>query len=254
VPSRMGTKRKRDAPASNRVHVRAGHSCFFRDVTIKECQGDDLGELRDQAVLVSGIGPEWMGKKEIEETLQKHFGKIHKVAIHPEQKSAIVIFESSKSVKKILSSRKKSFTVLDPPQKRKADQGIFGLLKDYRKARPGNKTLLSAANASILAIEAREERERKAREEAAASDGWTVVTSRKGRDKNRDASGNVNVSAVAKAAAEGKRKEASVFKDLYRFQQREARRSEILELQHKFKQDKQRVAELRSKRKFNPYG
>ena len=129
---------------------------------------------------------------------------------------------------------------------------VAGLLKEYRKARPGNKALLDRVNKWIEDKEEEEERLRLEREAAAASDGWTVVTSRKGRHKNRDAQG-INVSAVAKAAAESKRKEAALHTDFYHFQQREARRNEILELQNKFKEDKKRIAELRAKRKFNPY-
>lgn len=60
--------------------------------------------------------------------------------------------------------------------------------------------------------------------------------------------------ALAKATALGeasqKKKRAEV--DFYRFQQRDKRRDELLDLRLQFEEDKKRVQELKASRKFKP--
>ncbi|AET04201.1 ribosomal RNA-processing protein [Medicago truncatula] len=71
--------------------------------------------------------------------------------------------------------------------------------------------------------------ERKAKEALAAEGGWTVVRHHKGLGCSR------------------------VHQDFYRFQEREAQRNELMELQSKFEEDKKRLRQLRAARKFRPY-
>jgi ribosomal RNA-processing protein 7 len=93
------------------------------------------------------------------------------------------------------------------------------------------------------------------REAAAAEDGWTVVVNKGGRKKNTDESGisvgAVDVTAATERAKKKQRKEGIL--DFYRFQRREARRNEVLELQQKFEEDKKRIAKMKAARKFRPF-
>lgn len=79
-----------------------------------------------------------------------------------------------------------------------------------------------------------------------------MVTSSKGRKRARDEEGGVAVGAVTLGRAQAtkaKRKEA-VLQDFYRFQQREKRRGELLELREKFERDKQKVLHVKGERRF----
>jgi len=236
--------------AVRHLKVRLGASAFVRTLAAKPCTDESLGEKRELAVFLQGV-PREATRKDLESCLSA-FGAVESAALHPSSKSAIVVFSRKKDADSLLKGKKAETKLLPSSAVSKANQGAYRLLKEYRKKRPGNKVLLERANAWIEAKEAEEEALRLAREQAAVDDGWTVVSSRKGRHKNRDAEGT-NTKAVARAAAEARRKDAAHHKDFYHFQQREARRNEILELQDKFKQDKLRIAELRAKRKFNPY-
>lgn len=59
--------------------------------------------------------------------------------------------------------------------------------------------------------------------------------------------------AGAAAAAQAAAKKDQTHSDFYRFQQREKRRSELLDLRQKFEEDKRRIAELKASRRFKPY-
>eukprot|EP01018_Ginkgo_biloba_P036722 Gb_30657 [translate_table: standard] len=135
-------------------------------------------------------------------------------------------------------------------------RGMKKWLADYHSKRPGLEVLQQQIDAFIVDHEAQEEQARKEREATAAAEGWTVVVHQKGRKKTTDAEGGIAMGAVTQAAAQErnskkKSKEAAI--DFYRFQRRDARRNEILELQNKFEEDKKRIAQLRAARKFRPY-
>lgn len=55
------------------------------------------------------------------------------------------------------------------------------------------------------------------------------------------------------AHLEQKKRRQKELLNFYQFQQRETQREAIAELRKKFEKDKQKVAELRSKRKFRPF-
>lgn len=55
------------------------------------------------------------------------------------------------------------------------------------------------------------------------------------------------------ARLEWKKRRQKELLNFYQFQQRETQREAIAELRKKFEKDKQKVAELRSKRKFRPF-
>ncbi|KAJ4825030.1 hypothetical protein Tsubulata_019289 [Turnera subulata] len=135
-------------------------------------------------------------------------------------------------------------------------KGIKKWLTEYHKARPGLKVLQQRIDEFITDHEEKLEQQRKEREALAAEGGWTVVTHHKGRKKTTDSETGVTVGSVAQAAVEdkmSKKKSKEVGPDFYRFQRRDAQRSEILALREKFEQDKKRLQQLRAARKFRPY-
>ena len=249
------------------LRAQLGDSCFVRTLVAKpvpqaESQGDAANEARSRSILLTGV-PTLASEDDLKVGFSV-FGRVERCVIHRERqnKSAVIVFEKAKSRESALSEKaERAILSLDggvgtspaPEARKRPRGGAYALLREYRKKRPGNAVLLSRANAWIEEKEAEEEEIRRQREAAAAGDGWTVVTTRKGaRHKNQDGTG-VNLQAVSKKRAESNRKEAELHQGFYHFQRREQRRSEILELQSKFKEDKKRIAELRSKRKFNPY-
>ncbi|KAL2649671.1 hypothetical protein R1flu_017799 [Riccia fluitans] len=133
--------------------------------------------------------------------------------------------------------------------------GMKKWLADYRAKRPGLAALQKAVDDFMAEFDAREEKAKVQRMAAAQEEGWTLVTGNKGRKKTVDAESGVRVGAVSSLAVEEKAKtktkESAV--DFYRFQRREAKRNEVLELQKKFEEDKKRIAKMREARKFRPY-
>ncbi|KAG6777530.1 hypothetical protein POTOM_017355 [Populus tomentosa] len=129
-------------------------------------------------------------------------------------------------------------------------------LTDYHQSRPGLKVLQQRLDEFIISHEEKLEQERKEREDQAAEGGWTVVKHHKGRKKTTDSESGITVGSVAPAAVENqmtKKKPKEVGLEFYRFQKREAQRSEIMALRSKFEEDRKRIQQLRAARKFRPY-
>lgn len=134
-------------------------------------------------------------------------------------------------------------------------RGMRKWLADYHSKRPGLRVLQQQIDDCITNFEAQEEKARKEREAAAEEEGWTVVQHHKGRKKTADLDTGVRVGGVAPAAVETnlKAKKKDAVLNFYRFQRRDARRNEVLELQQRFEEDKKKIAALRAARKFRPY-
>lgn len=137
-----------------------------------------------------------------------------------------------------------------------SSKGMKKWIMEYHQSRPGLKVLQERIDDFIAAHEAQEEQARREREAKAAEGGWTVVVHHKGRKKTSDAESGTVVGSVAQAAVldkMAKKKNKDAGPDFYRFQKREAHRNEIMMLQSKFEQDKKRIQQMRSERKFRPY-
>ncbi|KAI5591628.1 hypothetical protein BDE02_04G093300 [Populus trichocarpa] len=135
-------------------------------------------------------------------------------------------------------------------------KGMKKWLTDYHQSRPGLKVLQQRLDEFIISHEEKLEQERKEREDQAAEGGWTVVKHHKGRKKTTDSESGITVGSVAPAAVENqmtKKKPREVGLEFYRFQKREAQRSEIMALRSKFEEDRKRIQQLRAARKFRPY-
>nr|KJB81282.1 hypothetical protein B456_013G136600 [Gossypium raimondii] len=128
-------------------------------------------------------------------------------------------------------------------------------MKNYHRSRPGLKVLQQTIDEFIIEHEAKLDQERKEKEARLTEGGWILVEHHKGRKKTTDTESGTTVGSVSQAAVEeklAKKKSKEVF-DFYRFQKREAQRSELMILQSKFEQDKKRIQQLRAARKFRPY-
>ncbi|GAB4827454.1 hypothetical protein Ancab_034338 [Ancistrocladus abbreviatus] len=143
-----------------------------------------------------------------------------------------------------------------PSVEQDMSRGMKKWIKEYHDNRPGLKVLQQRIDDFITAYEEQEEQARKEREAQAADGGWTVVVHRKGGKKTTDPESGVAVGSVAQAAVLDKitkKKSKDVGLDFYRFQRREAQRSEIMKLQSKFEEDRKRIQQQRAARKFRPY-
>ncbi|XP_061947845.1 uncharacterized protein LOC133671197 isoform X1 [Populus nigra] len=137
-----------------------------------------------------------------------------------------------------------------------SSKGMKKWLTEYHQSRPGLKVLQQRLDEFIIVHEEKLEQERKEREAQAAEGGWTVVKHHKGRKKTTDSESGITVGSVAPAAVENqmtKKKPKEVGLEFYRFQKREAQRSEIMALRSKFEEDRKRIQQLRAARKFRPY-
>ncbi|KAK9683277.1 hypothetical protein RND81_10G128500 [Saponaria officinalis] len=135
-------------------------------------------------------------------------------------------------------------------------KGMKKWIKEYHERRPGIKVLQEQIDDFITAYDEQEEQAKREKEASLAEDGWTVVVHRKGGKKTTDTESGVAVGSVAEAAVRekmAKKKNKDVGLDFYRFQRKEANRSEIMKLQSKFEEDKKRIQQLRAARKFKPY-
>ena len=132
--------------------------------------------------------------------------------------------------------------------------GLNDWVASHRRARPGIEAVKSCIDSWF---ERKEDEERAAEAEAAnatAGDGWTVVQTKRGRKKTTDETTGTTVGGIRASTADGRRKAAKKIagEEFYRHQSKEKKRTEIMELQAKFEQDKLRIARLKAARKFRP--
>ena len=96
-------------------------------------------------------------------------------------------------------------------------------------------------------------REALAKRNVPDADGFITVTRAWGRRNiNTDGEG-VSVSAVKASLVKDLKPKDHGLVDFYRFQMRESKRNQLAELRRKFEEDKQKIEELKKKRKFRPY-
>ncbi|KAL8129079.1 hypothetical protein V2J09_018234 [Rumex salicifolius] len=131
-------------------------------------------------------------------------------------------------------------------------KGMKKWINQYYENRLGLEVLQQRIDDFITSHEEQEEQARKDREAKIAEDGWTVVVHRKGGKKTSDPESGVAVGSVSQGAVlhnMDRKKTKEVGLDFYRFQRREAQRSEVMKLQSKFEEDKKRIQQLRAARK-----
>lgn len=218
------------------------------EVPVKKGKSKKTGKLKKRSAknAVAAEEPERLSES----------GPIKELSKHKQEKLHVAL-ESRK--KKKIKKRRPAAEDDNVEEENKEDVPLRGMKKwllDYHSKRPGLKVLQQEIDDFIENHEAQAEKERKEREAASAAEGWTVVVHHKGRKKTVDSESGIAMGSIGLAAAQAKKakkkaKESAV--TFYRFQRREARRNEIMELQNKFEEDKKRIAQMRAARKFRPY-
>ncbi|EIE21612.1 hypothetical protein COCSUDRAFT_48184 [Coccomyxa subellipsoidea C-169] len=232
-------------------------SSLVRHLYIKEYSSSEEGHAtipKNCGLFVAGLPYIPHDNSEVLTDLFGAFGAVERVAVHPSQTSAIVVFTEASSRRKAFKtaqSAKLVQLILAEPEEH---YGLKGHVEAHKALFPGNDILRSQLDKWTEDFEAEEERRKREAAAALAEEGWTVVKRRGGGKKVSDGAGAA-VGSVAPAAAQAiaaSRKEQKVV-DFYRFQQRDKRRNELVDLRRKFAEDKQRIAELKAARKFKPY-
>jgi hypothetical protein len=210
-----------------------------------------------RAVFVAGL-PADLHEGSLLELFSK-FGEVERAAVHGSRLSAVILYSSKQGRDAALKAATKGKTIrLDKSSVGSTTSGAQGLkawVNAHKAQKPGNVELQRQLDEWMEDYEAEEERRKMSAMAAMEEDGWTVVQRHKGRKKNTSESG-VTVGAVAAAAATARaaKKRPVEHTDFYRFQQREKRRNDLLDLRERFEMDKQRLAELKAVRKFKPVG
>ncbi|KAJ1910273.1 hypothetical protein H4219_006246 [Mycoemilia scoparia] len=142
--------------------------------------------------------------------------------------------------------------------------GINRYIYEYRAARPPADMLKKEVDQFMTKfMEAEYERERQmaATRNVPDEDGFITVTSRRSRrgaaaSGAPDSDGFITVGVARKEEAEAiaaRQKKKKELTNFYRWQQREQKRDRLVELRKKFEEDKQKIAQLKSTRRFRPY-
>lgn len=203
------------------------------------------------------IPPNWSGG-DLEE-LFAAFGEVESAVMHGTGVSGMVAFEEAAGAKAAVALARRGGALAYCPRwarEEGAGDEAIGLRRlvtqHLASTAPDARALEAAVNEWFEENEERKERAAAEKRAMMEGDGWTVVTSTKGRKRNRDEEGTTAVGAVTQGRAQGtaQRKKKLAVGDFYRFQKREQHRSELLSLREKFERDKQSALARKSERKF----
>lgn len=221
---------------------------------------NENGTPDDRTLFVAGL-PVYLDEKALLQLFSGH-GDIEQAAIHGSRLSGLIRFSKKSSLKSVRKACAKGLVTqldLEPTYTTSGHWGLRAWVESHKSEKPGNDVLQAELDRWMEEYEAEEEEKRRKALEASQEDGWTVVQRHKGRKKSSSDGGKAGptvVGAVAVAAARSIANRKSIkteYSDFYRFQQREKRRNELVELREKFEQDKRRLAELKSMRNFKPF-
>lgn len=232
------------------LQVRTADASSIRYLYLKP--HTDSSEKIGAVLFVAGLGVTY--DESVLTELFEIFGAVSQVALHQNKTSALVVFASPSSLKKALrtAAENKALTVTfkEPTE----TFGLKGWVEQHKAKTPGNRVLQQQLDEWMAQWEAQESARQSVAATDAADEGWTVVTKQRGRKKNTD-SGGTSVGSVATgvAAAAKSRKSPKQLVDFYRFQARDRRRDNVLELQQQFEQDKKKIADWKASRRFKPY-
>ncbi|KAG1679952.1 hypothetical protein FOA52_007016 [Chlamydomonas sp. UWO 241] len=230
-------------------------SPFRSYVAIKKHRSREGEQDYGPALFFSGV-PLGFGEAAVGSVFEC-FGSVEQVVMHGNKRSGMVLFEAVEAVEAALQAAQSQALVEWSLPESDEPAGVKAWVHEHKSRRPGNKALQQRLDEWVAAFEAEEEQKERARTQAMAEDGWTVVTRGKGRAKTTEEGGmTVRSGGVAQAAARAKgdaKGTVQIEDAFYRFQAREKRRSTLLDLREQFDADKKRIAELRQSRKFKPY-
>lgn len=170
-----------------------------------------------------------------EECLQfvSQFGPVQTVALHGTRTSALIVYETHKSCRKMFQTAEKGRVTTFQRIPKKEPCGLKAWVLEHKAAYNinTNRVLQKQLDAWMEEFEEREAKEKEEALNKMEDDGWTVVRRHKGRKKNVDEASGITVGAVAPAAARHvlEARKANVkekrHENFYKFQQREKRRS-----------------------------
>ncbi|MEW5302884.1 MAG: hypothetical protein WDW38_004010 [Sanguina aurantia] len=227
-------------------------SPFITYISIKQHKGADT--VGGSSVFVAGL-PFGFDDALVAQ-LFACFGEVAQVVLHSSKRSGIVVYTSESGSRAALKIAGTGQLIEFYPDEAEGPVGVKAWVQEYKQQRPGNAVLQKQLDDWMGAYEAAEEKKKRDKQQAMGEDGWTVVVRSKGRKKTKESDGmTVMTGGVASAAAAEVYKNKKVKKEenFYRFQQREQRRDELLDLRSKFDEDKKRVAQLKTTRHFKPY-
>jgi ribosomal RNA-processing protein 7 len=175
--------------------------------------------------------------------------------------AAYVIFSHQTSLKKAMKLVKDASSGKSKFQWRLEGGGGGGggferYLRQYRSARPKDRSAYRRQVEAAIAEYDRQEEQRRQEElrklNQPDEDGWVTVTRASRRNTNTDGKGVVVTSAKPEDVASltpGSR----TFQDFYKFQRQREKVDKYQQLKQKFEEDKKRLAAMKAARKFNPF-
>jgi len=128
-------------------------------------------------------------------------------------------------------------------------------MQQYKYTRPRPKALKTRVDNYMVNFTRMEEIEKLELDKKiniVDEDGFTLVTRRARRNTNISKDG-ASVTAARYEDVKNLKPKKKELQDFYRFQMKEKKRNELAELRRKFEEDKKRIAELKSTRRFKPY-
>jgi len=128
-------------------------------------------------------------------------------------------------------------------------------LQQYKYIRPRPKALKTRVDNYMVNFSRMEEIEKLELDKKinlVDEDGFTLVTRRARRNTNISKDG-ASVTAARLEDVKNLKPKKKELQDFYRFQMKEKKRNELADLRRKFEEDKKRIAELKSSRRFKPY-
>lgn len=153
-------------------------------------------------------------------------------------KVAYIVFDNAESASEALQlgGRKKSILC------KVKSTGLAKWCSDYAEERKPVKLIESTVAEFMADYDTRklEDEETKKGLQEPDDDGWVTVTRK-------------NPKPIAQGKRHRQRKKKKELLNFYQFQLRESKRQQIADLRRKFEEDKQKVAEMKSKRRFKPY-
>ncbi|KAL3157690.1 hypothetical protein ABBQ32_012126 [Trebouxia sp. C0010 RCD-2024] len=240
----------KSASAFAALQVRTGESSStVRYLYLKHSEST---EGTGTALFVAGLGVSH--DEAVLSELFSVFGSVRQVAVHANKTSALIVFKNTISVKKALKTAAEGKSLQFQFSEPTAKFGLKGWVEKHKAKTPGNRALQQQLDEWMEEWEASEKQRHDTAAAAATDEGWTVVTKQRGRRKSTDQSGtSVGSVAATVAAAAQSRKAPKQLLDFYRFQARDRRRNNVMELQQQFEQDKKKIAEWKASRRFKPY-
>jgi hypothetical protein len=205
--------------------------------------------------------------------------KLMELEANKKERGALIVFARSESVKKIWTKYvDKKEQIIKAPYEETSLFGLDKFVQEHRQSRLGGasecKKRIDSWFKSNEIEKEKEERRKKLENE---NDGWTTVQQKRGRRKTSDNQGTT-VGGVRQATAERRLKESTANEDddddndddnaiqrkkrkinglvpvenFYKFQSRERRRNDLIQLQRGFMADKAKVLAMKAMRKFKP--